>query len=155
MAIAPHDPRLSEVKDELRAQLIRGEVATCPACERIAKIYRNKIDSAMARTLILMYRTAGEGQYIHVPSMAGDNHKVSQLSWWGLVEDSGDKRDDGGRAGWWRVSDRGANFARGLITVEKYAYIYDSKVMRFSDGLPCDIHDCLGDKFNYTELMSS
>lgn len=133
----------------LLARLDAGE--HCPLCGQMAKMYRRKINATMARTLITFYRTAGM-DFFHAPELAGDTHEISQLVWWGLVEEEARARPDGGRAGWWRVTTKGRAFVLGVLNVPKYAKIYDSKVYNL-EGDPITIKDALGSKFSFQELM--
>lgn len=133
----------------LISKLDNGE--HCPLCGQMAKIYKRKINATMARTLITLWRSAG-GEFAHGPSLPGDTHEISQLVWWGLVEEEARVRPDGGRAGWWRMTDKGIAFVRGGLNVPKYAKIYDGRVLGF-DGDPVTVRDCLGSKFDYSELM--
>lgn len=133
----------------LRTRLDDGE--QCPLCNQMAKMYKRKINATMARTLIRLHRVAGS-DYAHAPSLPGDNHEISQLAWWGLVEEDGQPRPDGGRGGHWRVSDKGRAFIFQGLKVPKYAKIYDHKLYGLT-GDPVTIQDALGSKFDLQELM--
>lgn len=147
----PNSTPLGQAKTWLRSRLEKGE--RCPLCTQHAKIYKRKINSTMARTLITLWRTA-DFDFAHGPSLPGDTHEISQLVWWGLVEEESRVRPDGGRAGWWRITSRGARFVKGLITVPKYAEIYDSRLLKLDPTTMVTIKDALGSRFNYSELMS-
>lgn len=144
---------LAQAQDWLREQLPEG--ADCPCCTQLAKIYRRKINSSMAYALITFYR-AHALCWGHAPS-TGDISKLGgdwgQLRRWGLIEELTVPRDDGGRAGWWRVTEAGRLFVYRAHTVPKYVRLYDGKPMGF-DGPEVDILDALGTKFNYYELMA-
>ena len=147
---------LDESKPILREQAQNGG-GECPLCTLFVKVYSHKCDSAMARTLIVMYRRGAGGQFVHVPSLPvwggkGDHHKVSQLSWWDLVTEEKVRRPDGGRAGYWCMTRTGIDFVERRLTIPKYALIFDARVLGH-DGPQVGIEDCLGDKFNYRELM--
>ena len=144
---------LGEVKDWL-AENMDGGVA-CPACTQMVKLYRRKITSPMARGLIKQYRVAGR-EYAHSASVAREEtHEFSQLAWWGLVEEHDGRRDDGGRAGWWRISDLGESFVRGEVAVPKYVYVYNKQVHLRDPRRKVYIRDALGTKFDYAELMGA
>lgn len=144
------DMALAEAQEKLRPLLDEGH--KCPVCTQHAKIYRRKINSTMARTLITMFRNGAERSFVHTPSLPGDTHEASQLAWWGLAEEEKVRRPDGGRAGWWRLTEQGSAFVQGLVKVQKYAKIYDSRLLRL-DGELVTIRDVLGSRFNYDELM--
>ena len=144
------DMTLAAARELLRSLVEDGR--TCPCCGLLAKIYKHKCDSAMAATLCRMYRNGGETMFLHTVELPGDNHKVSQLSWWGLVEEELVRRPDGGRAGYWRLTSKGVKFVRQQQLITKYARIFDAAVLGYQ-GEQVSIIDCLGDKFNYRELM--
>lgn len=141
---------LQQAKDWLRRRIDDGE--HCPLCTQYAKVYKRKINSTMARALITLYRHDERPAFTHGPSLPGDTHEISQLAWWGLIEEERVKRPDGGRAGFWRLTDLGEEFVTGQTTVQKYARIYDSRCLGFEGDL-VDIKAAVGDKFNYDELM--
>lgn len=149
------DTSLADAKQWLREQLDGG--APCPCCTQFAKVYRRKITSRQVRALIRVWRSAGT-DWCHVttvhPSLAGDGGELSRLRYWGLLEEADERREDGGRAGWWRVTDRGEQYVLGRTTVPKYAHIYDSRCLALSGDL-VSVRDALGTKFNYAELMAS
>lgn len=147
------DLTVREARDQMRAQLMAGEAVKCPCCTQLAKIYKRRIHAGMARSLILMFRRGGT-DWIHVPTTVPERARDDgMLAYWGLTEEELVRREDGGRAGWWRVTDRGAAFVNGHITLPKYAHVYDGRVLRV-DGDAVSIRDALGTKFNYEELMS-
>ena len=141
---------LAEARDELRRLVDDGY--RCPLCTQFAKVYRRKLNSGMARSLIRMWRKAGL-DWINVPDQIGArSREEGKLRYWGLVEEADVEREDGGRAGWWRVTREGARFVTGKITVPKYARIYDGRCLGLH-GEPVTIRDCLGERFDYAELM--
>jgi hypothetical protein len=143
---------LGEARVLLRELVEEGHA--CPCCTQFAKVYRRKINATMAATLLKLYRAAGgDTVFVHTPSLPGDTHEASQLEWWGLIEEEQRIRPDSGRAGWWRLTARGMSFALGGIDVPKYARIYDHRLLQLV-GEPVSIHDCLGSRFNYAELMA-
>lgn len=147
----PDSMTLGEARDVLREHVEEGH--TCPTCTLFAKVYKHPCDSAMARTLIVMYRAGGLDRFLHAPSLPGDNHKVSQLAWWDLVEEEKGRRPDGGRKGYWRLTEQGRDFVLGSTTIQKYARIYDARVLGYV-GKFVTIQDALGKRFNYRDLMN-
>lgn len=146
---------LQEAKDWLRVRVDDG--AKCPCCTQFAKLYRRKINSTMARALILIYRNGGGSRFVHIPSLRAvlaphHSNEEPKLRYWDLLEEEQTVRPDGGRAGWWRVTDLGARWVLGAATVPKYARIYDGRCLRV-EGDQVTIRDALGDRFDYRELM--
>lgn len=142
---------LGEARDELRELVDHGH--RCPLCTQFAKVYRRKLNSGMAVSLIRMYRRAGLG-WVNVPDEIGArSREEGKLRYWGLVEEAGELRDDGGRAGWWRVTPDGAAFVLLRARVPKYARVYDGRCLGLGGDL-VTIRDCLGERFDYGELMN-
>lgn len=136
----------------LRSKLDKG--ADCPLCGQRAQLYKRKINSGAARGLITMWHMYGQ-QWGHLPStanLARLGGEFSRLALWGLVEEATEKREDGGRAGYWRITDAGVEFIKGRKSLPTYALVYNGKRRGF-DGPSVTIQDALGDKFNYAELM--
>lgn len=131
-----------------------GSGARCPCCNQYAKVYRRQINSGMARSLIAMYLHGPQGQWVHLPTQVGArSREEGKLRYWGLVEEQVDvQRDDGGRAGYWRLTDAGRAWVTGQSTVPKFVAVYNNTVLR-SYGTQVSVSDALGSKFNYTELM--
>ena len=44
-------------------------------------------------------------------------------------------------------------FAEGKIKVPKYVWVFNNIVIAKSNKFMVDVHDCLKNKFNYSELM--
>lgn len=146
---------LAEARAELRELVDDG--ARCPCCTQFAKVYRRKITSTMARLLIRLWIEAGR-EWAHMPtvtsraSTSASSGDPAKLRYWGLLEEADVERDDGGRAGWWRITDDGEAYVRAALRVRKYARVYDGRCLGH-DGDLVDIVDALGDRFNYRDLM--
>lgn len=141
---------LKEVKAYLREHVEEG--VDCPACTQHVKLYKRKVNSGMAVSLIKLYRAAGLG-WQHIATTLENRHAdEAKLRYWGLMEEGDERREDGGRAGWWRVTEKGRDFVLGHITVPKYARVFDARLFRL-EGEEVGIREALGDKFDYNELM--
>lgn len=149
---------LEEAKQLLRDNWQEG--IECPCCRQYVKLYKRKLNSAMAYVLVMMDR-APTG-YFHVEnwlktqntpaSLRGDFPK---LHYWGLIEAKEATREDGSpRVGYYRITEKGRKFVHGLIEVPARAQLFNQKFYGY-DGDPISIKQALGDKFNYEELMGS
>lgn len=128
--------------------------ARCPCCSQLAKVYRRKLNANMARSLILGFRMHGMN-WFHAPTVVEDRGEMAKLRYWNLIEEERALRPDGGRAGWWRVTPRGAVYVQGLTAVAAHALVYDSQLLRLDDtDGRITIGEALGDKFSYRELMA-
>lgn len=145
---------LGEARAWLREQA-QAEGAKCPCCTQFTRVYRRIITSAMARGLIAMWRDSPT-DWFHMPTvlghLAGDHAK---LRYWGLIEEETVRRVDGGRAGWWRITEQGARFVKRAALVPRHALVFDGQLMRLdaTDG-HVSIADALGERFDYGALMA-
>ena len=148
---------LADARDTLRGTLADGH--NCPCCGQLAKVYERRIHSTMARELVAAYQAGAANQFVNLNNVfAGTNlHKrggdFAKLRYWSLVVEADTKRDDGGRAGWWKLTPAGAAFARNEIVVPRVAQVYDGKLLALV-GDPVGITDCLGSRFDYNDLMT-
>ncbi len=145
---------LNEIRTWLRGTIRSG--AVCPACEQVAKIYKRSLNSNMSRILIRSCRAYGQ-EWFHAPTMSAGHDgtgDLAKLRYWNLVEEEVSRRADGGRAGWWRVTELGADFVAQRIQVPKYARIYNGRLLGLETP-SISITAALGKKFNYSELMSA
>lgn len=149
--IKPNHATLREARLHLLDHLEEG--LTCPCCGQFAKVYRRSLNSGMARSLIEMYRAGAAEDFIHLPTTISlRSREEGKLRFWGLVEEDVGVREDGGRAGWWQLTRKGRLFVRDRLAVPKYVLLYNNTFQSF-DGDEVRITDCLGDKFDYAELM--
>ncbi len=141
---------LDAAKEQFDELVFGGTV--CPCCDRFAKVYRRKLNAGMARSMISMYRLR-RGGWIHLPTeMSARSREEGKLAWWGLAEEQDTKRDDGGRAGYWRLTRLGINFVLKRAQVPSHILLYDNRLIGH-DGHEITIEDALGAHFNYQELM--
>jgi len=76
-----------------------------------------------------------------------------KLRYWGLIQALDGKREDGSsRNGYYIITEQGRMFVQNKISLPKYMHIYNSVALKNS-GEFVKITDCLGEKFNYEELM--
>lgn len=152
------DMALGDARAGLRELAMNGG-AKCPCCRQLAKVYRRNLTSVAARAVGALYRDHGR-DFGHMPSVARRHlrdvaHQGGYLvlgAHWGLIEEERELRPDGGRTGWWRITDLGEAWVRGHAAVPKYAHVYDGRCLKV-DGDPVTIEDALGEKFSYAELM--
>lgn len=146
---------LGEARDWLKERLWGG--ARCPCCEQYARIYKRKLNKTMVKALGRVYKaTAPHRGFVHGPTIlrgsgvfGGD---LGKLAYFGLIEEEAGRRPDGGRKGWWRVTNKGRAFIQGHIELPKYVHVYDGRVLGTS-GDPLGIHD-VAPRFDFTELMA-
>jgi hypothetical protein len=129
-----------------------GDGVHCALCGQYARLYRRRINAGMAYSLILIYQRGA--RWVHVPTEIGArSREEGKLAYWGFLEEETTARPDGGRAGWWRITDTGAGFVRGEVKAREYALVYDGKCLGF-DGGWVTIQDAIRDRFDYAALMA-
>lgn len=139
------------------------EGAVCPCCERFGKVYRRKLNSGMALTVVKMFRHARDSSgWLHMVSEGNfglPSRDYGTLQHWGLTESSSDAKEDGNPdAGYWRLTENGKAFARNEVSVPKYVYLYNDKPIACDEpeaALRTTIVEALGGRFKYDELMGA
>lgn len=152
MSVVFEGMTLAQAKEILRQGWARG--VACPCCTQRVQLYRRTINAGMAVSLIKMYRAAGR-DWQHVPTTVGRmSAEEGKLRYWGLVAERLESREDGGRAGWWQVTERGEAFVLDRLAVPRYALVFNQQCfgMDSSKG-EIGILDALRGKFDYRALM--
>ena len=151
----PHsrETPLGVAQDWLRDRIDDG--ASCPCCTQHAQVYRWSLYSTAARLLVKMYRVGGTESFVETRELKGKGQgDASRLRLWGLAEQEKERRPDGGRSGWWRVTARGEMFILGRLDIAKYVYVYDGRLLRTDPSKLVSISDVLREPFNWTEHMN-
>ena len=147
----PDTTTLGEVRAYLRQQAMT-DGARCPACTQVCRVYRRKLNAAMSRLLILIYRDHGQS-WVHSRTIGDGTGDLAKLRYWDLIEESAARRVGGGHTGRWQITDRGVAFIHRRITVPAYALIYDGQLLEL-DGDPIGVRDALGERFDLAELLA-
>lgn len=151
---------VSVAREWLKSVLGRG--GFCPTCDRIA-VYKNyPMKDSMARLLIEMYRHHGMSsvdvrEFYLDGELVDRNNYVSKIAQRGLVvEDLTKYRKDGGKGGWYKLTDAGVEwiFNRSLTpaTVRSFNYYEESGHSSRMVSIVEVMRDSA--KWNYASLMS-
>lgn len=150
----PDDMTIGEARGILR-ELVKGPGGhACPICTQHAQVYRWSLYASAVAMLMRMHHLGGTAEFVEskavkVPGQGGD---ATRLRFWGLVEQEKERRPDGGRSGWWRVTTAGSEFVRGLRSIPKYAYTYDGRCLELG-GSQVTVRDALGKSFDYDKML--
>jgi len=108
----------------------------------------------MARALITIYKRGGRSSldWVYIPSLPAKSREEGKIAYWGLLKEADETRPDGGRAGWWRVTRLGEHFIISGMRIPKHVFVYDAVCLGFDKTEMVSIQDCLGDKFDLSEL---
>ncbi len=150
---------LAQAKQQLRAGWKEG--LPCPCCGRTVKLYQRSINGPMCRFLIWIVRTSttrrqgewidrADGPLIQNVKSGGDYGKFQH---WQMLEHK--PNEDNPRlprksSGLWRPTPKGTSFAANLISVPKYAMIFDNHCYSYQ-GPMVTIADCLPKYFDFWE----
>lgn len=152
----PHFTTIAQARRWIAANCVDG--VTCPACDRPLNVYERTMTATTARTMMWMFREAGE-DFVHVPSLAKNHladvaHQGGYLTlshYWGLIESEASAKT-GGRRGWWRLTPEGKRFTFGLLLVQETAHVYLDEVQKMTGSL-VSIMEVLGEGFDYGQIM--
>lgn len=104
--------------------MVKKEVKHCPTCGQIMMLYRRNI----RKNMLWMLRRLGfefAGKYMKPVKMEERANIISdftKLKYWGLIEEHRDNKNH------YRITDLGAKFIRGMVSIPKYKWIYDGQV---------------------------
>ena len=146
---------IKEAKEYLRDNYKKG--CKCPCCDQVVKLYKRKLNSGMATTLIQIHKHSKN--FFHVKDMLREKgfhngHDWSLLKYWGLIQEldalPGSTKKSSGQ---YRVTSKGEEFIYGRAKLPKHILIYNKRFQGFSDE-ETTIKESLGDDFNYYELLN-
>mgnify|MGYP003636084195 CR=1 FL=1 len=151
-------PLLDLEKDDFFNKLKHADKGLiCPCCDRFAKIYSRKLTATTCRELICLYNTGGDFNYIHASKLVFEGLAccdIGKAKYFGLVVLGDNENPEKKTSGCWKLTSAGIRFVKGFLSIPKYVHIYNDKVLSFDDSEELYIQDCLGNKFNYQELMA-
>lgn len=146
---------LHSIKKWLKDHFENG--VECPACGQNVKVYKRKLNSGMAYFLINLYKLNKKDpeNYFHASNVLGKSFSMDYavLRHWKLIEEKPNDDKTKRKSGYWKITDQGKDFVKGLISVRTHVHLYNNHVVGFSDE-NLDIETALGNKFNYKELLS-
>ena len=145
---------IQEAKDYLNNNYKEG--CKCPVCKQNVQLYKRKLNSGMARVLIAMYMH-GDG-LIHVKDHLREGnikntHDWTLLRYWKLISPAIENKG-GQEVGLWSITEKGKQYCRGEIKVQKHVLVLINKHIGFSDE-EINIQGSLGEHFDYDELMNN
>jgi hypothetical protein len=151
---------IKEAKAYLRANFEKG--IDCPCCRQFVKLYKRKLNSGMAVTLLRIYNESkgDEEKWIPVKEFLRINkyknsHDWTLLKHWGLLEEKEHIENNTTKSsGYWKITEKGKEFVMNKISVPNKVHIYNNIVLGFSED-KTTIIESLGKHFNYKELFSN
>ena len=156
MSNTPDDSwTLGKAKQWLRERLDEGE--PCPCCTQMARVYHRPIHATMVYDFLRVYRAAGgANKPICITDVLGKRGSSdwAKLRYWGLIEHVDKGTPNKPRAGWWKVTEFGEEFALKRKTVPKHARIYNGRCLSLDRKEYVSVEDALGQKFSYQDIFT-
>ena len=151
---------LADARELLFKQMETNKGGVCPCCGRFGKIYKRKLNKAMAESLVWVYdqqMRSGLGKYFSIGDQAPrhvvrNGGSLASNRWWNLVEQEPNEDESKHTSGNWKITEKGIAFIRDEITVPKYCTTYNTRALEFSDE-HTNIVGALGRPFHFRELM--
>lgn len=152
---------IAEARSTLRS-LAREGGHKCPICLRMTKVRRRGMTSVPARAVAALYKHHGR-QYAHMPTIvqahladvATQGGYATLGAHWDLIQEERIQRPDGGRAGYWSLTDLGESWLQGEATVPKYVDIFDGHRLGEPYGDPVTARQVLETHFDLIPLRES
>lgn len=149
---------IEQGKSYLRKNFKHG--ANCPCCGQTVKLYKRKLNSGMATTLLWLYEYSKKNnkEWVNIPEVAPRSTLRAKdfciLEYWDLIERFPTIEPGKKYSGVWRITEKGKNFANGQEKVRSHVLIFNNKFVGYSPTM-ITIEEALGEKFNYNELMKA
>lgn len=100
----------------------------CPCCTRLVKPYPRSVHAGKVQALIRMATAVnkqlaqGGDEFILTREVWRGCHDAAELRWVGVIE-AKEIRTDGGRGGYWRITELGWQFLRGKVSITKKVWV--------------------------------
>ncbi len=142
--------------DYLRREA-RRPLKKCTSCGGNVKTYRRKLNAGMAAILCWLTANGDDDAWVHIndlPKRILSSREFGKLIYWGLLEQRTNVEDSRRSSGFWRTTEAGRDFALGLTVVPSHVFVKipGGEFIDFEDTM-VNVHDTIGDRFDYGELM--
>jgi len=150
---------ISKISENAKINIVTTQngVETCSVCGNVVRTYKRSVYSRIAAGLINLHKLSkGNSKYFHVSDFIINSSDFAKLEFWGLIQEMPkDKADKTTRtSGYWRTTIKGNSFVENKTTITKYIHLKNNNLIARS-GEQVGIKDCLNEKFNYEQLMTS
>ena len=155
------DSTLREVIDYLERRAKLPKVITdCPACGHRVKIYPRHLEPQWIRVMFKMrvkHRAGEEWVYLPADDIRTKAQTEALLRHWGLIEreEEGTAPDGNPRTGFYRLTDFGWRFLKGLEKIPRTVLLFHNRCLGYRDEADVvNVHDVLEDSgFHYNQMM--
>lgn len=145
---------LAEIKQDNIQALLTDTPIDCLGCGQRVALYDRKIDAKSAKQLVLMWKKHGRS-WFHGPSEDGVSElggAWARLSYWGLIENAPEKRNEFGQQGMWRVTEIGVQFIKEEVRLPLSARVFNQQLVRI-EGKYIGIRDALARYFRLDDIL--
>jgi hypothetical protein len=149
------DTPLGEARRRLDDEVIAAGAATCPCCGVRTRVYPRQMYAAVMEGFLHAHRRYGQDwfHWWRTTQVPGGDH--SKLEYWGLMVAASRNRDPNEPGvGYYRITDLGDQFARGVARVPRYANVYRGALVGLDEERGAvSIRDVVSEGFDYDALM--
>lgn len=144
---------LADAVDFVNSNLEKGH--RCPCCQQYARIWKRSIGRTMALEFLRLCRLSYDapGEFFHIRQFNVLGGDFCKLAYWELIEPL--VEDGRTRGGFWRVTAKGWEFARGVLRLPSVVFLYNNVCLGMSATETVTISDALKTAFDFDVLMNS
>jgi hypothetical protein len=125
----------------------------CPACSRLVNISVHRLNDGLAwwlYQLVSFWRLDDRWyDYKELRDRGGAGAtSYALLKWWGFIESSGDREEDGRSSGLWKPTQAGCDFVDGLTRAPEYVLVFNNTLYGNSSA-KIDVYQALHTRFRW------
>lgn len=115
--------------------------------------------------LVRLYKESGDFEHVNeIGRVARSEHDFAKCRYWGLIVQKTNEDTKKKCSGLWKPTEKGITFVEGRIWITRLAVVYNEELQyrkidgeweEWFEGEEINIHDALGDKFDYAALMGN
>lgn len=140
----------------------------CEGCGRFGRVHAWTVYGTLIKVLAELYRLGGTDDWVTVAEMRAAGRvtefhtkSIGRLRFWGLAEQRRGHRDDGGKDGAWRCTEKGRLYLQGVTRLPEKIWVFGAKCVD-EEGPMLTVHDAWKGPFdlhahlnNYNEERSN
>jgi hypothetical protein len=133
----------------LNAEMLRGEISSCPCCGQTVKLYPRSLTPTMMAGLHFIARHGYDGVSNKELNKQRWNRggDYSKCAYWDMIVPLEETRG-------WRITQRGHDFLAGDMTIPKYKILFNAEIIG-EGGPQITIADVMkGNGFDKEELLN-
>jgi len=129
---------VAEVRKWL-SRVITEQGGVCPCCQRDAVVRKRSFNQAMAYALKVFAKNFKVGAWVNVTKFIAEHEEYqcmakvrdwTRMQFWGLIEPKRGSDEQGKKAGVYRLTLHGLNFAEGRVRIPAFVCMYNERVLK-------------------------